>query len=459
MSQTHTQIEIEESLLPEIVDRNNTDEARRKRIFIIIFLSFFFVMIAVVTTGIVYFVSTAKKPPPLERPTVIMVSLDGFRWDYLDLYPDKATNLNRLRSEGTYSKIHPMFTTKTFPNHYSIVTGLYPESHGIISNTFFDPVFNATFTISDSSATSDARWWGGEPVWVTAQKNGLKSGVFFWPGSEAPIEGILPTYFKKFNGSVPMDTRVNGVIEWLNLPASDRPNLLGLYMEPVDTAGHEHGPISDGVGDAIAEVDEALGRLLDYLDTSGKFNTTNLVIVSDHGMTLLDTSRVVFLDDCIDLSKVTVVDWSPNGFILPKNPDDTQEIFEQLQTCSETYPNITAYLREDIPAPLFFNSSRRITPILVIADMGWSITSRAAYNPAVYNYTNKGNHGYDNRGMDMQGIFLAHGPNVKRGHTVDQIPNVDVYNFISAILQISPAPNNGTSFLVDNVAILDLDSL
>lgn len=253
-----------------------------------------------------------------------------------------------------------------------------------------------------------------------------------------------------------MDTRVNGVIEWLNLPDGERPNLLGLYMEPVDSAGHEHGPISDGVGDAIAVVDEAIGKLLDYLYTSGKFNTTNLVIVSDHGMTLLDSSRIFFLDDCIDLTKVRVVDWSPNGFILPNNPDDTQEILSRLQACSATNPNITAYLREDIPAPLFFNSSRRITPIFVMADLGWSITSRATYNPVIYNYTSKGNHGYDNRELDMQGIFLAHGPNVKQGHTVDQVPNLDVYNFISAILQISPAPNNGTTFLVDNVAILNL---
>eukprot|EP00026_Physarum_polycephalum_P004248 Phypoly_transcript_04265.p1 GENE.Phypoly_transcript_04265~~Phypoly_transcript_04265.p1 ORF type:complete len:454 (+),score=51.76 Phypoly_transcript_04265:712-2073(+) len=447
---TNSHTEIEESLLPDIADAER-DAAKRRRVYICIIVSFILVVASGILTGVLYVVLRKDPIPASIIPTVILISLDGFRWDYLDMYKEQTPFMNQLRGEGTYSAFQPCFVTKTFPNHYSIVTGLYPESHGIIANTFYDPTFNATFRI-DTSAVTEARWWGGEPLWVSVQNNGLRSGIYFWPGSEAPIMGVLPTYFKQYNYNTPMNDRVQGVIQWLDMPDAERPNFIALYMEVVDSAGHAYGPNSTEVGAAAKTVDDAIGQLFAHLGATGKFNSTNIVIVSDHGMASLSSERVVFIDDCVNLSKIAIIDMSPNCYIIPNNASETQEIMQDLEKCkSMQYPNITSYLREDVPERLFYNTSLRITPILVVADLGWSITLRRGYNPS--DFDNRGNHGYDNKNSDMYGIFLAHGPNIKSGVPLGLVSNLDVYNFVTHLLQTPAAPNNGSTVLIDQLAI------
>lgn len=452
----HSHTEIEESLLPDINEEHNRDQARRKRIYIIIFSAFFLVILAIVTTGVVYFMysnNNEERENKNNTPTTILISLDGFRWDYLDMYEQYTPTLNKMRREGYFQPIQPMFPTKTFPNHYTIVTGLYPETHGIVSNTFFSPLFNATFRIDNKEAVTNARWWGGEPIWVTAQKQSLKSGIYFWPGSEAPIGGMYPTHYKPYDKSVSMDTRVDGVIQWLEMDKERKLNFIALYMEPVDDAGHAYGPNnSTQMVAALQEVDSAIANLLSFLSNSSLYNTTNIVIVSDHGMTELSSDRVAYLENCIDLSLVTIVDYSPNAFLIPKDLSTTSSLLSLFDECKRTrYPNITAYAKADIPAVLNFNASDRITPIVVIADLGWSIAVGSFNGP-------KGNHGYDNRNADMRGIFLAHGPNIRATSSPSPlsplsspVPNIDVYNFLSHLLHVSPAPNNGSSFLVDQI--------
>lgn len=452
LSNSHT--EIEESLLPDLAQEESRDKARRKRVYICIIIAFLLVVTSGVLTGVLYVVLRHDKAPSPSPafilPTVILISLDGFRHDYLDLYKEQTPIMNKLRGEGTYTAFQPRFATKTFPNHYTIVTGLYPESHGIIANTFYDPTFNETFRI-DGPAVLEARWWGGEPLWVTVQNQGLRSGIYYWPGSEAPIKGVLPTYYKQYNFDTPMSERVAGVTQWLNLPQDQRPNFIALYMEVVDSAGHSSGPNSTQVGAAAGVIDTALGQLLAAIEASNVANSTNLIIVSDHGMAQLSSQRVVLIDDCVDLSRIRIVDMSPNCYIIPNNENDTAAIMQDLVACKAKYPNITAYLREDIPARLVYSNNIRITPILVIADLGWSITTKAAYSPG--NFDNKGNHGYDNGDSDMWGIFLAHGPNIKSGVELNLLPNLEVYNFVTHLLNTTSAPNNGTSFLADKLAV------
>jgi len=259
-----------------------------------------------------------------------------------------------------------------------------------------------------------------------------------------------PTYYKQYNFSTPMSNRIQGVIQWLDLPDGQRPNLIGAYMEVVDSAGHTYGPNSPQVGQAANVIDSAIGQLFDHLNKTGKFNSTNVIILADHGMTSLSTSRMVFIDECVDVSKIRIVDMSPNCYIIPHNLSDTAALMQNLTSCKAQYPNITAYLREDIPARLVYNNNSRITPILVIADLGWSITTHANYVPSYFD--NTGNHGYDNNYTDMRGLFLAHGPNIKSGVKLDLVPNIEIYNFITHLLKTPGAPNNGTSFLIENLA-------
>ena len=311
-------------------------------------------------------------PAPASGQTTILVSLDGFRWDYIDR--PQAVNLRALAARGVRARrMVPAFPSKTFPNHYTMVTGLYPEHSGIISNTMWDDVIGKTFTMSARDVMVDPRWWGGEPLWVTAVKNGKKSASFFWPGSDVAIGGVLPTYYRVYDGRIRNATRVRSVLEWLVLPADSAPLFITMYMSDVDHAGHEFGPDAPQADSAIAHVDSMVGALVSGIAAAGLTDRVNVVIVADHGMVAVSPDRQIFLDDYIDLAQVTVVDWSPVASIRPRQGYE-DSVYARLKTA---HPQLAVYRKADIPARLHYQASPRITPIVAIAADGWYIARRS----------------------------------------------------------------------------------
>ncbi len=379
------------------------------------------------------------------KPTVILISVDGFRWDYVDKY--EAPVMRHLAQNGVRAKaMIPVFPTKTFPNHYSIVTGLYPVHHGIVANTMYDPEFDARFSLSNREAVRDSRWWGGEPLWVTAEKQQQRSGILFWPGSEAAIMGIRPAYWKVYDDDFPNAARVDTVLSWLDLPAGRRPTLLTLYFSEIDDAGHRHDPISSEVQKAVRRIDRILGRLVKGLETRGIFAQVNLIIVSDHGMAAVEPGRVIFLDDYLDPEKARVVDWNP---ILAVRPGQMSED-EIYQVLAKAHPHLQVYRKADLPERLRYSQHRRIAPIIGIADDGWKISRRETKKTAE-DFRTTGDHGYDNQLASMRAIFIAHGPAFKAGLVVAPFQNIHLYHLICAILNLPPAPNDGN---LDSVRVM-----
>jgi predicted AlkP superfamily pyrophosphatase or phosphodiesterase len=374
-----------------------------------------------------------------------LISIDGFRWDYLERA--ELPNFQRLIKNGVRARaMIPAFPTKTFPNHYTIVTGLYSEHHGIVANTMYDPEFDAKFSMSNRDAVKDGRWWGGEPLWVTAAKQGQISATLFWPGSEAEILGVRPAYWKVYDDDFPNAARVDTVLAWLDLPAARRPTFLTLYFSNVDHAGHDRGPDSPEVKTAIQDVDALIGRLLAGLENRKIFDRVNMIIVSDHGMTAVTSERVIYLDDYLDLDKANIVDWNPIAAVRPREMNE-DEIYQKL---AKAHPHLQVYRKGEIPARLHYQNHRRIAPIIGIADDGWKISSRGRRNTREGFYTT-GEHGYDNQLVTMRAIFIAHGPAFKSGLVVEPFQNIHIYNLICAFLGLRPAPNDGR---IDSVRVM-----
>jgi predicted AlkP superfamily pyrophosphatase or phosphodiesterase len=376
--------------------------------------------------------------PSTFGPTVVLVSLDAFRWDYFDRYPTPA--LHELARDGVRAeRLTPSFPTKTFPNHYTIVTGLYPADHGIVANNMFDPNFHAVYKMWNRMEVEDGRWYGGEPIWVTAQKVGMRSAPYFWPGSEAPIDGMRPTYWRKYDQDATPNQRVDWVLSALDLPANRRPAFLTLYLSNVDDAGHDYGPgESPGLAAAVSVADHAVGRLLDGLRRRGLTQQVDVIVVSDHGMAPISPDRVVFIDDYVDVNVAKPVDWSP---VLAMWPDakDLDTVDAALRHAS---PHLHVWRRDEIPARLHFSGSRRIAPLIGLADEGWSIGTHEDFRQHPEHYRG-GNHGYDNALVSMGALFVARGPHFRQGVTVPPFVNVDIYDVMCDVLGLQPAPNDG----------------
>jgi predicted AlkP superfamily pyrophosphatase or phosphodiesterase len=372
-------------------------------------------------------------------PILVLVSLDGWRWDYLDRV--KAPNLRALAARGVRARaLIPVFPTLTFPNHYTIVTGLYPARHGIVANTFTDPAFPERFTMSAATAR-DARWWGGEPVWVTAIRQGRLAGAMFWPGAEVAINGVRPTYWQPFDDAYPNQDRIDKVLGWLALPAGQQPSMITLYFSDVDHAGHDHGPDSHELEQAAARLDAALGRLVDGVRAQRLESRVNFVVVSDHGMTPASDERLVFLDDYVDLSTIDVVNWESLLQIVPR-PGATDSVYRRLRG---RVPHLTIFRKHEIPRRLHYRSNPRIPPIVGIPDAGWNVTSRARQQRRTDDRLRPraGAHGYDPDAPDMHGLFVAAGPAIRSGILADAFENIHIYEFLCAILRLTPAKNDG----------------
>jgi len=376
------------------------------------------------------------------RPTVILVSIDGFRNDYLE--NTTCPNLRKLASEGVRAQwMIPVFPSKTFPNHYSIATGLYTEHHGVVGNTMYDPVFDVVFTLGKREEVGNGRWWGGEPIWVTAEKQGQRSATYFWPGSEALIATKRPSYWLKYDGSVPYNDRVRQVLDWIDYPEEQRPTLLILYFEEVDHAGHRYGPVFSDLDTAVQLVDAALGLLVEGLDTRGLLDKVHIIVVSDHGMASVEKSRTIWLDDYLDPDSVSVVDW---GIVVSLWPED-HRVDDVFRLVAKVHPHMKAYRKHEIPDRWHYRNNRRVAPIILVADEGWTITSRR--NNFWQWSDHGGNHGYDNQTIPMRAFFAARGPAFRSGVVISPFENVNVYSLMTHLLSLMPASNDGTLRVFD----------
>ncbi|HEV7706039.1 MAG TPA: ectonucleotide pyrophosphatase/phosphodiesterase [Gemmatimonadaceae bacterium] len=377
--------------------------------------------------------SPGPTPSPNARArTVIVLGFDGFARRYLD--SDSAPALHALAREGvsTSKGMIPSFPTVTFPNWYAMATGLYPDHTGIVNNRFYDPAYKDEFIYKNAIA-HEAHWWGGEPIWVTATKQGTPAGTMFWVGSDAPIMDTRPAHWHSYDHGIPFSARIDTLFAWLDLPIGERPRLLMGYFEEPDTQGHNHGPDAPETREAVLRVDSALAQLVSGLKARKLYDSVDIVILADHGMAEISPQRRLYLDDVVDSANVDVVNLAPNLMISARDGDN-----DALLAKLKKLPHFVAWKKSDIPARLHYGTSARIPAIVGIADAGWMIEWRHG-KP----YDGRGEHGYDNANLDMRALFLARGPDFKSGATIGEFPNVDVYDLLARLLGIRAAPNDG----------------
>ena len=385
------------------------------------------------------------------EPTVVLVSIDGFRADYLDIHKPKF--LKKLAKKGLRAKwLIPSFPTKTFPNHYTIATGLLPENHGIIANNMYDPDSDETFALRKREEVQNPRWWGGEPIWVTAEKQGQKAGAFFFPGTEAKINGVSPTFWKTYDGKIPNQERVDTVLSWFDLPKEKRPTIFTLYFSDVDDAGHGFSPRSKETKKAVKRIDKIIKRLYNGLKKRKIHKKVNLIIVSDHGMAKVDQNNSIVLDEMFDTTLAEKVFWvSEITQIFPK-PGNEEKIYSSIKAKLPAEARI--YKRSEIPARFRYRNNKRIAPLLVIPKTGWRLTTRERFEKLKSNGSLndlKGSHGYDNEVPEMRALFIGHGEDFKKGIVTKPFSNTDVYEIMCKILKLKPAENDGNAEVADQV--------
>ncbi|RAR15027.1 Phosphodiest-domain-containing protein [Stemphylium lycopersici] len=396
----------------------------------------------------------------LFAPTTILISLDGFRADFL--YRNLTPTLNQFVQEGISPKyMMPSFPSVTFPNHYTIATGMYPEAHGVVGNTFWDPKLEQEFYYTDPKRSLQPHWWGGEPLWVTAEKQNVKAAVHMWPGSETNIQEQDIAYVDKYNGSEVLTRKVDRIMGLLDLPGSKdtganattpRPQLIAAYVPDVDADGHRYGPNSTEIRQTITKADSMLGYLLQGLHERNLTNIVNVVVVSDHGMATTDITRLVQLEDLIDPSELSHTDGWPLFGLRPKDPSSLHRMYNQLKNRTADNPNLDVYLRdEDMPERYHFSKNERIAPLWIVPKTGWAIVTKDEFDIEEEKkrggvYHPRGLHGYDHEHPLMRAIFVARGPAFPHepGSRMEPFQNIQIYNIICDSINVKPAPNNGT---------------
>jgi len=386
-------------------------------------------------------------PPVIEVPNppntakqqakhyVVLVSLDGFRYDYARKYG--AKNLLAMAAGGASAPdgMIPSFPSVTFPNHYTIVTGLYPDHHGIVGNTFYDPARKQTYTLTDPKTTGDGSWYAGTPLWVLAEQQGMRAACFYWPTSNADIQGKRPSYYlAAYDENFPGEKRVEQVLAWLRLPPEKRPHFITLYFEDTDDAGHTYGPDAPEIAEDARHVDEMIGKLSEGIAASGL--PVDLIVVADHGMETLQGGWVI-LDRWADLSEFETV----GGRLYPRSEADAEKTYQSLLGKSDTFK---IYRRAKVPAYLHFNSNPRDGDPVLVPTGPFSIVAHDPNAKGGNRMPVRGGHGYDPRQMpSMKAVFFAAGPDIRPGATVAPFENVDVYPFIARILGLKTGPIDG----------------
>jgi alkaline phosphatase D len=376
---------------------------------------------------------TSDKKHPSEDLYVVMLSLDGFRWDYADMYP--TPNLDKIAKNGVKAhSLIPSFPTKTFPNHYTIVSGLYPDHHGIVNNSFYDPDWNKYYAIRNREAVEDGKFYGGEPIWVTAENQGVVSASFFWVGSEADIKGVQPTYWKKYEHSFPFEQRIDTVIYWLSLPEEKRPHLITFYMDEPDSQGHKTGPISEGMKQTIQYLDSLVGVFIYKVEQLPIHNKINIIITSDHGMCPVAPDRVTYLKDWLQAEWLDTIQGSDPVYNILANEGYIDTVYFALKKAD----HITVWKPNEVPERLHYGTNPRVLDLIVVADSSWGVR----WKPGKYGYQN-GSHGFDNNNTDMHTIFYGMGPAFKTNYVQPSFENVNIYVLLAHMLQLEPKQTDG----------------
>lgn len=358
-----------------------------------------------------------------DKPYVIMLSLDGFRHDYAQRY--SARNILAIKENGSsLRRLISSFPSKTFPNHYTIATGLYPANHGLITNHFYSRSRAATYMIGDRSTVEDGTWYGGTPIWNLAEQQGMVSASFFWVGSEADIQGIHPSYYFRFDSTVPYEMRVKRVLDWLALPDAKRPHMITFYFSLTDTIGHQYGPDSPEIEQAVLLVDKQIGILREGIKASGL--PVTLIVTSDHGMTPVTTP--LNINDYVDLKDNQFIG-APVSMIYTTSPEETERLFTELSKVDafETYKN------NALPSYMNFENTDRIGDLVIVVPAPATLGQWEDQMPDYFQL--KGNHGYDPySNIDMGGILYIEGPGIHKDLELGAVENIHIYPLIAHIL-------------------------
>ena len=381
--------------------------------------------------------SSVKAIDVEDQPYVILISLDGFRWDYVNTYKPPA--LSAFIKDGVQAEsLIPVFPSKTFPNHYSIATGMYPDKHGIIVNSFYNYNKEEIYSIGNREQVTDGSFYGGSPLWVEAEQAGITSASFFFVGSEAEIKGVRPTYYYDYDGGVENSTRVNQALKWLDLPASERPHLITMYFSDMDDNGHKFGPNNEAeIKKSLFNLDAHLGDLFNGIEATGL--AVNIIVVSDHGMADLSVSNLIPLEDVTNDDLFLTVD---NGSILNIHPiynTDVETVYELLKSKENHFK---VYKTEDTPGFEYTPTNKDWGPIQVLADYNYYFASESRIeSKKASGQLSSGVHGYDPVHKEMHGIFYANGPAFKTGDSISSFRNIHVYPLILELLDLD-IPDN-----------------
>lgn len=379
-----------------------------------------------------------NKDTKSEQPYLIMLSLDGFRWDY----PEKANTpvLDSLAKAGVRAEsLKPSFPTKTFPNHYTIATGLYPDHHGIVLNSFYANDLDKSYAIRDRSAVTNGDFYGGEPMWNVAEDQGVKTATLYWVGSSADIDGKRPSKWSLYSNSLSLNSRIDSISTWLSLPEEKRPHLIMWYYPEPDGIGHKYGPDSDEIIKEVEKLDSFLGDFFTAMRKLPNFDELNFIVTSDHGMAQLSPDKLVILDDFIDTNDLAFWHGGNPVYNLKAKEGKADKVFNDV---NNKHKHLKAWKHGEVPEELHYGTHIRTQDITLASDSGWSI--RWSWEKS-YGF---GTHGFSNQNTDMHAIFYAAGSAFKNNHIQAEFNNVDIFPLVGEILNITMPASDGK---VENV--------
>lgn len=392
------------------------------------------VLLAVLTPA------ASQAQEPAAAPTLLLIGIDGLRWDIIDRHP--APVLQALAAGGVRAQgLVPVMPSKTFPNFYAIATGLYPENNGVLDNATHDVVLDMTFRMSQQD---DARWFEGEPIWITAERQGVPTATMFWVGSGVENHGLRPRYWHPFDGKVSNADRVAEVLDWFALTAPERPRFVSVYFEAIDSASHEFGVDSPQERAAVAEIDARIGDLLEGLRASGQRENLNIIVVGDHGMTNLNAERIVYLDDHVDLAALDKL-YSPQlsgerqgNAVFAAWHGEPAQVETLYQALALAHPALRVYRREQFPDWFHQDHPQRAPDLILMPELGWMVSKRGVPFSGP-----RASHGFSPQERDMHAAFIASGPDFAAGVVVEPFELVHLYNLMAELLAIEPAANDG----------------
>lgn len=383
------------------------------------------------------FVGSDKKE---QKNYVLLVSFDAFRYDYPVIY--NTPNMNILAKDGIKAdRMISSFPTNTFPNHYSIATGLYPDHHGLVNNSFPAPDLGMFYRMGDRQAVENPAFYGGEPMWVTAQKQGLRAASFFWVGSEAPVGGMHPTYWKKYDESTGYGERIDTVMKWFTYSEERRPRLVTLYFDEPDATSHSFGPESEETKEVVESLDSLVGVIRGKIALLPFADRVNLIVLSDHGMASVSPKKYINLKSVVPDRMIESISGGNPVYLINPASGKADSVLLLINSTS----GVKAWRKSELPEQWHYGTHPRIPEIVVVADSSWSIGTRPSASRS------RGAHGYDNQNPELYSIFYAAGPAFKKNRTLQELNNVDVYNIVCKILKLKPAPNDGNPEILKKI--------